>query len=163
MSQGQPTHDELTGIRSHLSKAYGHVTGLSMAAKPQSNFVNNVKCVNQLLAKSDFYASKLRRCKPYSNLRSSAIVSTVDRGLGSDEEDTVKINEPDSFVNTKVIVIDDTNEEMHKPWISPELIKLIKQRNLLQAKLNESRNIDTDVNDELVKKFKNLRNKVSVN
>ena len=68
---------------------------------------------------------------------------------------------------THLIVIDDTNEEMHKPWITPELIKLIKHRNLLQSKIGEN-NVHSSADsagpqpdDELLKKFKNLRNKVT--
>ena len=72
-----------------------------------------------------------------------------------------------------VIIIDDTSEELHKPWITPDLIKLIKHRNLLQSKLtSENGNLSSEVgavvigqtlqpDEELLKKFKNLRNKVT--
>ena len=51
---------------------------------------------------------------------------------------------------------------MHKPWITPELIKLIKHRNLLQTKINENNGkLDASADAELMKKFKNLRNKVT--
>ena len=51
---------------------------------------------------------------------------------------------------------------MHKPWITPELIKLIKHRNLLQSKINENNGkLDASADAELMKKFKNLRNKVT--
>lgn len=165
--QSQPSQDDVSLSR-HVNKSYGQSSGGSSStssnavivnAKPQSNFVNNVTCLNRLLARNDLYASKLRRCKPYSSLRPNAIITTVDRGLGSDDDGELDA-EAGGPVNKKVIVIDDSNEEMHKPWISPELIKLIKQRNLLQAKLSEAKSDDSAVNEELMKKFKNLRNKV---
>lgn len=162
--QNQPSQDDVSLSR-HVNKTYGQSSantsgnGVIVNAKPQSNFVNNVTCLNRLLARNDLYASKLRRCKPYSSLRPNAIITTVDRGLGSDDDGELDA-EAGGPVNKKVIVIDDSNEEMHKPWISPELIKLIKQRNLLQAKLSEAKSDDAAVNEELMKKFKNLRNKV---
>jgi hypothetical protein len=165
VASSQPSNQDSSNIRSK-NYSTGNSGGsnnddISITAKPQSNFVNNVTCLNRLLTKNDLYASKLRRCKPYSSLRPSAIVSTVDRYLdGSDDEDGGGGGEP--LANRKVIVIDDSNEEMHKPWISADLIKLIKQRNLLQEKLNESKTDEQDVNEELMKKFKNLRNKVCV-
>lgn len=98
---------------------------------------------------------------------------------------------------TQIIVIDDQGDDIHKPWITPELINLIKHRNLLQAKINENeknlmstgavngnggggemdvengeaRRMDekkenesataSEADVELIKKFKNLRNKVT--
>lgn len=71
----------------------------------------------------------------------------------------------------KVIVIDDDNQFnsqsasdtlLHKPWITPELIKLIKSRNQLQEKLNETGETRGEAeNEELLKKYRNIRNKVT--
>lgn len=126
---------------------------LPIATKPQSNFVSNFNLIDQLIRKSEFYTNKLKRCKPYSNIKANQIIS-----MESDDSDEDDTNVDKVIRNKKVILIDDSNEEMHKPWITPELIKLIKHRNLLQSKLQS----DTEANNpELMKKFKNLRNKVT--
>ena len=80
-------------------------------------------------------------------------------------------NEGDGLHSTKCILIDDSNDDMlHKPWITPELIKLIKHRNLLQVKLTESGDLNAVTGgeatvgggeQELLKKFRTLRNKVT--
>ena len=79
---------------------------------------------------------------------------TNDDGNASDSISKIK--------KQKLIIINDTDEaeadETHKPWITPQLINLIKQRNLLQSKLNvQGKEPDPD----LMAKFKNLRNKVT--
>lgn len=161
-------------LRSHLNKYYAN-SSMAIAAKPQSNFVNNVTCLSRMLVKNDFYASKIRRFKPYSSLKANTILSVDNRGDSDDGEDEGSgVGGGGANAKAKkVILIDDSNEEMHKPWISPELIKLIKHRNLLQAKLNESKQLigidlesnnveGTDADTELLKKFKNLRNKVNL-
>lgn len=167
-STNNPAQSDESRLRSHLAKTYASAsTTVNVAAKPQSNFINNVVCLNRLMArgdgtkKSELYGNKLlRRYRPYSVLRASAIVSALDRDL-DDENNKNEENDGDTeLTSKKIIIIDDSNEEIHKPWITPELIKLIKQRNLLQAKLNESKGADSLVNEELIKKFKNLRNKV---
>ena len=160
-------------IKSHLAKSYAaNNLPMSIAAKPQSNFVNNVTCLSRMLVKNDLYTSKLRRCKPYSSVKPSLILNEENRNLDSDDDGESGGVGNDGVKARKVILIDDSNEEIHKPWISPELIKLIKHRNLLQAKLNESKHLigidlesinsieETGVDAELLKKFKNLRNKV---
>jgi hypothetical protein len=160
------TNEDLN-LRNHLTKTYN--TQILIATKPQTNFISNLNCINQILNKIDYYNNKLRRCKPYSNIRASAILnyddSSEDEEEGESNEDS---NKASKIKNKKVILIDDTNEEMHKPWITPELIKLIKHRNLLQEKINETgglneanRSSNTPADQELLKKFKNLRNKVT--
>jgi hypothetical protein len=130
--------------------------------------MSNFACINQILNECDYY-NKLRRRKPYSNVRPNKILyesEEEDEEVNSGDEDAAE-KDRTKIKSKKIIVIDDTNEEMHKPWITPDLIKLIKQRNLLQSKINEN-NIKLDVDSntnaadaEVLKKFKNLRNKVT--
>ena len=127
---------------------------LPIATKPQSNFVSNFNLIDQLIKKNEFYTNKLKRCKPYSNIKANQIITMESDD--SDDDDT-GLNTA-AFKTKKLILIDDSNEEMHKPWITPELIKLIKHRNLLQSKLHSESETN---NPELMKKFKNLRNKVT--
>jgi hypothetical protein len=172
-------------FKNYLAKTYN--SSLSIASKPQSNFISNLACMNQILSQHDFYDSKLRRCKPYSSVKPKDIL-TVDNedeneSETSDNESDVDMNDEatkesrkrssNKLKSKKIIVIDDTNEEMHKPWITPELIKLIKHRNLLQSKINENKPAADEKSEadpaesrnpadaELIKKFKNLRNKVT--
>jgi hypothetical protein len=152
-------------LKSYLSKNY-NTNILNVACKPQSNFISNVTCLNQLL--KDFYESKLRRYKPYSTIKAKDILE-VDDELDDEEQEEAEEGEEvskstinkDKVKSKQIIVIDDTNEEMHKPWITPDLIKLIKHRNLLQSKINENNSKSLQNDDELMKKFKNLRNKVT--
>lgn len=137
---------------------------LAINPKPQCNFISNFTCINQLLSDCDYYT--MRRCKPYSSLKLRNIYTNNDEESDTEENNTEDGHQPKKFKSTHVIVIDDTNEEMHKPWITPDLIKLIKHRNLLQAKLNEKTEVEGAVDPpapdpELLKKFKNLRNKVT--
>ena len=171
-------------FKNYLAKTYN--SSLSIASKPQSNFISNLACINQILNQHDFYDNKLRRCKPYSSVKPKDILSVDNEDENesetSDNESDVEMNDEatkesrkrsaNKLKSKKIIIIDDTNEEMHKPWITPELIKLIKHRNLLQSKINENK---TDAGEseadpvesrnpadaELIKKFKNLRNKVT--
>ncbi len=81
----------------------------------------------------------------------------------NEEESTNEANSDEALQIKKqtVVVIDDNDpdgDESHKPWITPALIKLIKQRNLLQSKLYVD---GEEPNQELLNKFKNLRNKVT--
>lgn len=161
----QSTEDLNQSLKNYLSKSYAKNStssnvNISIATKPQSNFISNLNCINQLLDKSDFYSNKLRRCRPYSSLKPNTIL-TIEDDSDDDLENEETSTTNQKIKNKKIILIDDTNEEMHKPWITPDLIKLIKHRNLLQSKLNES-GVDSTVPDaELLKKFKNLRNKVT--
>ena len=143
-------------LKSHLAKSY-NTSQIAIAAKPQSNFISNLNCIDQILEESDFY-NKLKRRKPYSNVKLRAI---YDESEEDDESDSTGLK----VKKKQVIIIDDTNEEMHKPWITPELIKLIKHRNMLQSKINQSLNKkpeDANPTDlQLIDKFKNLRNKVT--
>ena len=171
----QANSDE--AFKAYLSKTYNNVQ-LAIAAKPQSNFISNLSCINQILTDHDYY-SKLRRRKPYSILKMREILiqdsddeEEKDQGeqvdlIDVDEDDEGQKKSANGCVDKKIIVIDDTNEEIHKPWITPELIKLIKHRNLLQTKINEkskTQDLQTSTAEadvELMKKFKNLRNKVT--
>ena len=163
-------------LKAYLSKTYNNVQ-LAIAAKPQSNFISNLSCINQILADHDYY-SKMRRRKPYSilKMREILVINDSDEDEKADQDliDVDEDNATDSAtVDKQIIVIDDSNEEIHKPWITPELIKLIKHRNLLQAKINEkNKNLElqaessgtattSEADAELMKKFKNLRNKVT--
>ena len=165
-------------LKAYLSKTYNNVQ-LAIAAKPQSNFISNLSCINQILADHDYY-SKMRRRKPYSILKMREILvlnDSVDEDTATHQADLIDVDqehEANRCVDKQIIVIDDSNEEIHKPWITPELIKLIKHRNLLQAKINEkNKNLELQVVEpsssaaseaadaELMKKFKNLRNKVT--
>lgn len=141
---------------------------LAVVPKPQCNFVSNFTCIKQILEDSNYYAN--RRCKPYSTIKLRSIYNENVYTESEDEDnDTNHVNENKTnkkLKSTHVIVIDDINEELHKPWITPELIKLIKHRNLLQAKLVQNTNQDSvsdlvGPDEELLKKFKNLRNKVT--
>lgn len=140
---------------------------LAVVPKPQCNFVSNFTCIKQILEDSNYYEN--RRCKPYSGIKLRSIYNENSNTETEDEEnDTDYVNQNKNgkkLKTTHIIVIDDTNEELHKPWITPELIKLIKHRNLLQAKLAENTNQESASNlgpdEELLKKFKNLRNKVT--
>jgi hypothetical protein len=139
---------------------------LAIAAKPQSNFVSNITFINKMLSDSNYFGT-LKRSKPYSNLKIKQITMKFDDN--NDQLLDIFINNTHSNLNNKinnkkVIVIDDSNEEIHKPWITPELIKLIKHRNLLQEKINEKKTSSSFASggeEELLKKFKNLRNKVT--
>ena len=167
-------------FRSYLGKRFKG--RLAVNPKLQGNFISNFSCINELLIESDYYTQ--RRCKPYSSLKLRSIynenfeVDESENECSDNDENENNENMPKTKkLKTKhVIVIDDTNEEMHKPWITPDLIKLIKHRNLLQAKLTESNaaksaevNGEADSSaalpvapdEELLKKFKNLRNKVT--
>lgn len=151
----KPSSDEL--FKSYLGRRFKG--RLAVTSKPQCNFISNFNCLEQLLTDCDYYTTRQRR--PYSNLKLRNIYTTTS----DNDSETEELNDGDSVakkLKTKhVIVIDDTNEEMHKPWITPDLIKLIKHRNMLQAKLGEN-SVQGEVPDEeLVKKFKNLRNKVT--
>lgn len=155
-NSNQQTNDSnQIDLKSYLSKNYSKFNlNISQVNKFQSNFSSNLDLINQLLNKSDYYNNKLKRCKPYSSLKPNAIL-TVDEDFSDEETSEEKLK------NRKIILIDDSNEEMHKPWITPELIKLIKQRNLLQSKLNDRNTGAAEADEELLKKFKNLRNKVT--
>jgi len=175
-------------FKNYLSKTYNN--GLKIASKPQSNFVSNLSCINQILNqlkgdKTNYFENKLKRYKPYSNVKPKDIIELDEEGIEDDDDDDEDDEDEEGedeeskekkrikrlkkeLKVKKVIIIDDTNEEMHKPWITPELIKLIKHRNLLQAKITENNlNISsaeipgTSADVELIKKFKNLRNKVT--
>jgi hypothetical protein len=175
-------------FKNYLSKTYNN--GLKIASKPQSNFVSNLSCINQILnqlkgEKTNYFENKLKRYKPYSNVKPKDILELDEEGIEDDDDDDEDDEDEEGedeeskekkrikrlkkqLKVKKVIIIDDTNEEMHKPWITPELIKLIKHRNLLQAKITENNlNISTaeipatNADVELIKKFKNLRNKVT--
>lgn len=158
----QSNSDE--NFRNYLAKNYNSGQ-LAIATKPQCNFISNFGCINQILTECDFY-NKLRRRKPYSNVKLNKIYD-----VSEDDESDEKVNDNENdaqqkqvskIKSKKIIVIDDTNEDMHKPWITPELIKLIKHRNLLQTKINENNGkLDASADAELMKKFKNLRNKVT--
>ena len=94
---------------------------------------------------------------------------------------TTKTSNVKRAKNTQVLLIDDVQDETHKPWITAELISLIKHRNMLQAKINEKASMSpmstdamtttttttttttaaSEADEELLKKFKNLRNKVT--
>lgn len=160
----QANNDE--NFKNYLAKNYNNSGQLAIATKPQSNFMSNFACINQILSECDYY-NKLKRRKPYSNVRPNKILYKEEEE--DDEEDNSDQGEGEEtkIKSKKIIIIDDTNEEMHKPWITPDLVKLIKHRNLLQSKINEN-NIKLDVDSntsaadaELLKKFKNLRNKVT--
>jgi hypothetical protein len=178
----QLNNDE--SFRNYLAKTYSNVQ-LSIATKPQSNFISNLACINQLIKERNYYDT-LKRRKPYSTLKLRELNRTIadddDDQEQSDDDECEKIEDSGddgavvckkkSYKNClkdkQIIVIDDTNEEIHKPWITPELIKLIKHRNLLQSKINETSNKNAALNinksaadAELMKKFKNLRNKVT--
>lgn len=157
----------------HLAKTYKN-PAITVATKPQSNFVSNLICINQTLSELDFY-NKTKRRKPYSTLKIREIL-LPDETAESGENGNAEISIEDSNDNTKeaglvdkqVIIIDDSNDDIHKPWITPDLIKLIKQRNLLQAKLAEfkpeeesSQSVPSQAEAELRKQFKNLRNTVT--
>lgn len=149
----QQSDDLSSNLKNYLKNYSTKNLNLPIATKPQSNFISNFSLIDQLIKKSDFYTNKLKRCKPYSNIKANQILTLESDDDSDDENDAV-----DKIKTKKVILIDDSNEEMHKPWITPELIKLIKQRNLLQSKLPP----DSETTDpELLKKFKNLRNKVT--
>lgn len=154
------TNDDL--FKSYLGRSFRGQ--LAVVSKPQCNFISNFTCIKKILEESNYYAN--RRCKPYSAIKLRAIYDeNADTESEDEDNDTGCANENQTnkkLKNTHVIVIDDTNEELHKPWITPELIKLIKHRNLLQTKLVESSNKDSvNPDEELLKKFKNLRNKVT--
>jgi hypothetical protein len=186
----QQQQDEL--FKQYLAKNYNTI--LAVTTKPQSNFISNFSCLNQALnqiSSGGFYDNKLKRSKPYSaNIKLKDIDSIYkqldleldreDGEEGDEDEEMIEIdasgNETKKKLNTtKLIVIDDTGDEMHKPWITPELINLIKHRNLLSAKINEKNLMNKDENAngendsastseadaELIQKFKNLRNKVT--
>jgi hypothetical protein len=183
----QVAASEDTPLKNYISKIYpSNNRNTVLTVKPQSNFMSNLSCINQLLAKNgnDFYTSKIRRCRPYSSIRPQFILNDRDGSGGeSDSEDGEAHNTTDENAKkkpservrgTKCILIDDSNEDsLHKPWITPELIKLIKHRNLLQAKLSETGGLtatgqeaESEVtksaeNQELLKKFRMLRNKVT--
>ena len=155
-------------MKSYLAKNYSNKQ-LAITSKPQSNFISNVACINQLLNECDYYESRKR--KPYSNLKLRNIYNENSEEDDDEEENEATGDENSQKIKrikaTHLIVIDDTNEEMHKPWITPELIKLIKHRNLLQSKIGEKNvqssgdSTDPQPDEELLKKFKNLRNKVT--
>jgi hypothetical protein len=161
----QSTSNADESLKSYLSKNY-NTNLLNVTCKPQSNFISNVRCLNQLI--KDFYESKLRRYKPYSTVKAKDILD-VDDALDDDEQEETEDGEETANPSAnkekvklkQIIVIDDANEEMHKPWITPDLIKLIKHRNLLQSKINENNTKSLQNDEELMKKFKNLRNKVT--
>jgi len=155
-------------LRNYLGRNFKEP--LAINPKPQCNFISNFTCINQLLTDCDYYT--MRRCKPYSNLKLRNIYTDNDNESDNDDDESTEDgHKTKKLKSTHVIVIDDTNEEMHKPWITPDLIKLIKHRNLLQSKLNEKNGHDVIGADgavepvapdpELLKKFKNLRNKVT--
>lgn len=166
--QANTTEDN---FKNYLAKNYNSSGQLAVASKPQCNFMSNLACISQILNECDYY-NKLKRRKPYSNLKLNKIYSdNEDSDEGEEEEeneDEQDESKPTRVKAKKIIVIDDSNEEMHKPWITPDLIKLIKHRNLLQSKINEN-NTKLDATNaslsaadaDLLKKFKNLRNKVT--
>ena len=155
----QANNDE--NFKNYLAKNY-EGGQLAIATKPQCNFISNLSCISQILNECDYY-NKLKRRKPYSNVRLNKIFNDSEEDE-SDQEDDDKLDST-KVKSKKIIVIDDTNEELHKPWITPDLIKLIKHRNLLQSKINENKlEANTNLSDadaDLMKKFKNLRNKVT--
>ncbi len=154
--QSKQSSDEL--FKSYLGRKFKGQ--LSVTSKPQSNFISNFSCISQILAECDYYTQRQRR--PYSNLKLRNVLTNNDsEGDESDAEDDESQQVKKKLKTTHVIVIDDTNEEMHKPWITDDLIKLIKHRNMLQAKLGEKNGGGSEPDEELVKKFKNLRNKVT--
>ncbi|CAF0706719.1 unnamed protein product [Brachionus calyciflorus] len=157
INTSQNEQDLNINLKNYLKNYSTKNLNLPIATKPQSNFVSNFNLIDQLIKKTDFYTNKLKRCKPYSTVKANQILNIDDSDSDSEnEQDGGDRNE--KVKNKKIILIDDSNEEMHKPWITPELIKLIKHRNLLQSKLGP----DSETTDpELLKKFKNLRNKVT--
>lgn len=189
--QNSSANEEI--FKNYLSKNYNAGSQVATGPKSQSNFISNCSCINQMLnqltdSKTDYFENKLKRCKPYSNVKPKEILElqgAFDLAASDDDDETEEGEDNDDEENdkkkqkrlsklkdTRVIVIDDTNEEMHKPWITADLIKLIKHRNLLQSKITEnnlkattSEEIGTGLSktadDELIKKFKNLRNKVT--
>lgn len=158
-------------FRSYLGRQFKGQ--LAVNPKPQSNFISNFTCISELLNESDYYTQ--HRCKPFSTVKLRNIYNeNFEVDESENESSDVEMNDESMHKNKKlktkhVIVIDDTNEEVHKPWITPDLIKLIKHRNLLQAKLTENTASQNGENnseqaqpdEELLKKFKNLRNKVT--
>ncbi len=153
--QSKQSSDEL--FRSYLGRKFKGQ--LAITTKPQCNFISNFSCISQLLVECDYYTQRQRR--PYSNIKLRNIYTNESEGAESDMEDEDDIQVKKKLKTTHVIIIDDTNEEMHKPWITDDLIKLIKHRNMLQAKLGEKNSEGCEPDEELVKKFKNLRNKVT--
>ena len=152
------TNEDL--FKSYLGRTFSGQ--LAVVAKPQCNFISNLACIKQILDESNYYAS--RRCKPFSTVKLRAIYSETSGDTESESEEAAECpaDGHKRLRATRVIVIDDNSEDLHKPWITPELIKLIKHRNLLQAKLAASSNAEAaGPDDELLKKFKNLRNKVT--
>jgi hypothetical protein len=177
-------------FKNYLSKTYNN--SVTITSKPQSNFVSNLSCINQILGqlsgdKTNFFENKLKRYKPYSAVKPKDIIELEEEDIEDDDDDDEDDEDEEGedeeskekkrvkrlkkqLKAKKVIIIDDTNEDIHKPWITPELIKLIKHRNLLQTKITENNlnisTVETSANAatadvELIKKFKNLRNKVT--
>lgn len=131
-----------------------------LVSKPQSNFVSNFECIDQITKKLNYDERK----RPYCRLNNKLKRHIARAYNAEDSEDDSEIltstgDDSNKVKKQKLIVIDDTSgDDTHKPWITPALINLIKQRNLLQSKLNET---GQEPDPELVKKFKNLRNKVT--
>jgi len=157
MSSNAVTDDS---FRLYLAQKFN--MDLMVSAKPQSNFVSNAECIEHIMKKANYDEIK----RPYIQVKKNPFMSYTkkEQTAASDEEEEGEYSadngtgEP-KMKKQKVIVIDDLNgDETHKPWITPALIKLIKQRNLLQSKLNVE---GKEPDPELVKKFKNLRNKVT--
>jgi hypothetical protein len=144
-------------FKEYLTKNYS--TDLSVSCKPQCNFVSNISCIDQCIQQSNYYENYLKKQQGFNK-------RTKYNSFSSDNEDDIKNSSSNSISKIKkqkIIVIDDTNEvgesdEAHKPWINTQLINLIKQRNLLQSKLNVQ---GKEPDAELMAKFKNLRNKVT--
>jgi len=111
--QSKQSSDEL--FKSYLGRKFKGQ--LSVTSKPQSNFISNFSCISQILAECDYYTQRQRR--PYSNLKLRNVLTNNDsEGDESDAEDDESQQVKKKLKTTHVIVIDDTNEEMHKPWIT---------------------------------------------
>ena len=141
-------------FKEYLTKNYN--TDLSVSCKPQCNFVSNISCIDQCIQQSNYFENYLKKQQGFNK-------RTKYNSFSSDNEDdnNQASNSISKIKKQKIIVINDTNEdcdEAHKPWITTQLINLIKQRNLLQSKLNVQ---GKEPDAELMAKFKNLRNKVT--
>ncbi len=140
-------------FKEYLSKNYN--MDLSVACKPQCNFVSNISCIDQCIKQTNYYENYLKKQQGFNKrIKFNSFSSDVDDENAGDSISKIK--------KQKIIVIDDTDEggsdEAQKPWITPQLINLIKQRNLLQSKLTaQGKEPDAEMNA----KFKSLRNKVT--
>ena len=153
-SKTLPTDEK---FKEYLSKNYN--TDLSVACKPQCNFVSNISCIDQCIQQSNYYENYLKKQQGFNK---RIKYNSVSSDNNNEDDRNLNDNSISKIKKQKIILINDTNDgdsdEAHKPWITPQLINLIKQRNLLQSKLStQGKEPDT----ELMAKFKNLRNKVT--